>query len=195
MRAPLAKSLALKGLSVLLFDYRGFAGNPGKPSEKGLARDVRAARRFLIDETGFAPDSLLYFGESLGSAVVTELASEHPPAGLVLRSPFVDLASVGRIHFPFLPVRALLVDTYPLAEHLGRVRVPTTIVYGTRDLIVPARQSRKVADAAAGPTRIVEVEGVGHNDPALLDGEELIEAVVALADEVGAATEASSAPV
>jgi len=184
LRAPLARALAKAGLAVLLFDYRGYGGNPGRPSEDGLARDVRAARRFLIDEVEVVPARLLYYGESLGSAVVTELATEHPPAGLVLRSPFVDLASVGRFHYPFLPVRTLLRDRYPLAERLASVKVPTTVVYGSRDSIVPPEQSRAVAAAAAGETRVVEIAGADHNDRALLDGEKLIEAVVELAERV-----------
>jgi len=186
LRAPLADALADQGLTVLLFDYRGYGGNAGTPSERGLALDVRAARRFLVDEAGIAPERLIYYGESLGSAVVTELAAEQPPAGLVLRSPFVDLASVGRVHYPFLPVARLLVDRYPLADHLARVHVPTVVVYGTRDAIVPATQSRRVAAAAAGPIRIVAVAGADHNDMALLDGPQLIRAVVALADDVSA---------
>ena len=44
LREPLARALHDAGLSVLLFDYRGYGGNPGDPSEEGLARDVRAAR-------------------------------------------------------------------------------------------------------------------------------------------------------
>jgi uncharacterized protein len=127
-------------------------------------------------------DRLLYYGESLGAAVVTELAIAHPPAGLVLRSPFVDLASVGRVHYPFLPVRALLRDRYPLAEQLARVTVPTTVVYGSDDRIVPPEQSRAVAGAAGGPTRLVEVQDADHNDRALLDGPALIAAVVDLAN-------------
>ena len=184
LRAPLARSLANAGLAVLLFDYRGYGGNPGRPSEDGLARDVRSAYAFLIDEADVAPTCLLYYGESLGSAVVTELASEHPPAGLVLRSPSVDLASVGRIHYLLLPVRTLLRDRYPLRDHLARVSVPTTVIYGSRDSIVPPGQSRAVAAMAAGETRVVEIAGADHNDPALLDGEKLIEAVVELAERV-----------
>jgi hypothetical protein len=168
----------------LLFDYRGYGGNPGRPSEDGLARDVRAARRFLVDEVDIVPGRLLYYGESLGSAVVTELATEHPPAALLLRSPFVDLASVGRLYYPFLPVRTLLRDRYPLADRLARVKVPTTVVYGTRDSIVPPEQSRAVAAAAGGETRVVEIAGADHNDLALLDGKQLVEAVVELAERV-----------
>ena len=163
----------------------GYGGNPGSPSERGLARDVRAARQFLLRETQVPPERLLYFGESLGAAVVTELATEHPPAGLVLRSPFVDLASVGAVHYPFLPVRALLRDRYPVAEQLRGIRVPTTVVYGSDDSIVPPAQSRAVADAAAQLHRLVEVPGADHNDPVLLDGEAVVSAVVDLARAAG----------
>jgi fermentation-respiration switch protein FrsA (DUF1100 family) len=181
LRAPLARALADEGLSVLLFDYRGYGGNPGSPSEQGLARDVRAARQWLLDEAGVDRRRLLYLGESLGCAVVTELAVEHPPAGLVLRSPFTDLAAVGQVHYPFLPVRALLRDRYPVAEGIARVRAPTVVVYGSADSIVPPSQSRSVAEAAADLRALVEVPGADHNDRALLDGPELVDAVVGLA--------------
>lgn len=62
MRAPLAAALAGAGLSVLLFDYRGFGGNPGTPTEEGLALDARAAYRHLVDEAGMRPDRLIYYG-------------------------------------------------------------------------------------------------------------------------------------
>jgi pimeloyl-ACP methyl ester carboxylesterase len=186
MRAPLADALARHGLGVLLFDYRGYGGNPGSPSEEGLARDVGAARRFLVEDAGVAPSRLLYLGESLGSAVVTRLAGEHPPAGLVLRSPFVDLASVGRVHYPYLPVSLLLRDRYPLVEHLRQVEAPVVVVYGTDDDIVPASQSRTVAEAAPRLVRTVAVDGAGHNDLALLSGPEIVDAVVDLAHDIAA---------
>jgi alpha-beta hydrolase superfamily lysophospholipase len=182
LRAPLARALAEQGLSVLLFDYRGYAGNPGSPSEQGLARDVRAARRFLVEEARVPDERLLYFGESLGAAVVAELATEHPPAGLVLRSPFEDLASVGSVHYPLLPVRALLRDRFPVAEHVAEVEAPTTVVYGTADSIVPPEQSRAVGAAAARLHRLVAVPGADHNDPVLADGEPVVRAVAELAD-------------
>jgi uncharacterized protein len=185
LRAPLAQALHDAGLAVLLFDYRGYAGNPGSPSEAGLALDVRAARSFLLDRAGVRPDRLLYLGESLGAAVVTELAAEHPPAALVLRSPFTDLAAVGAVHYPFLPVRLLLRDRFPVAERVAAVDVPTTVVLGTADRIVPPAQSRAVARAAPGLVRLVEVAGADHNDAVLLDGPELVGAVVELAGQLG----------
>lgn len=184
IRAPLAEALAREGMSVLLFDYRGYGGNPGSPSEQGLARDVRAARAYLTEELGVPQERLLYFGESLGTAVVTDLATEHPPAGLLLRSPFVDLASLGEVHYRFMPVRMLLRDEFPLKAQLATVTVPVTVVYGGADSIVPPGQSRAVAEAAPELRQAVEVPGADHNDATLLDGDELVSAVVDLAKAV-----------
>lgn len=175
LRTPLARALVAQGMSVLLLDYRGYGGNPGDPTESGLALDARAAREFLVRDAGVPPERLLYFGESLGAAVAAELATEHPPAGLILRSPFTNLAAVGQRHYPFLPVRWLLRDRFPTAEYVARVRAPVTVVYGASDTIVPPRQSRTVAEAAAA--RAIEVPGANHNDLALLNGPELIKAI------------------
>ena len=183
-RAPLASALAARGFTVLLFDYRGYGGNGGAPSERGLVRDARAAQQFLVEGAGFRADQLLYYGESLGAAVVTALAVDRPPRGLVLRSPFVDLASVGSLHYPFLPVRALLRDRFPVAEQVRGVSAPVTVVYGSADSVVPASQSRAVAEAAPTLRRLVEVAGADHNDYSLLVGDELVDAIVELADGV-----------
>jgi fermentation-respiration switch protein FrsA (DUF1100 family) len=184
LRAPLARALADRGLTVLLFDYRGYAGNPGSPTEGGLARDVRAARRHLVDEVGIPADRILYLGESIGAAVVSELATELPPGALVLRSPFVDLASVGERHYPLIPVRRLLKDRFPVAEHVRQVGVPVTVVYGTRDGIVPPEQSRAVAGSAVPAARVLAVQGADHNDPVLVHGPAVVEAVTAAADAI-----------
>ena len=168
-------------MTVLLVDYRGYGGNPGSPSEDGLARDIEAARTFLVEQAGIPAERLLYYGESLGAAVVTALAVKHPPAGLILRSPFTDLPAVGREHYPFLPVRLLARDRFPVTEVVGRVAAPTLIVYGTADSIVPPQQSLAVADKAAGPVRVVAVQGADHNDASLLNGAQLIDAVAELA--------------
>lgn len=182
-RAPLAQALTAEGLTVLLFDYRGYGGNEGSPSEQGLARDVRAAQGYLV-ETGVPSERIVYFGESLGAAVVTELATSVAPGALILRSPFVDLASVGQAHYPFLPVGLLLRDKFPLAEQLAGVKAPVAVVYGSDDSVVPPDQSREVAEAAPTLKDLVEIPGADHNDAALVHGPEVIAAVVRLADQL-----------
>ena len=181
-RAPLAAALAANGLTVLLLDYRGYGGNPGSPSRAGLAHDARAARAFLAG-AGFAPDRTIYFGESLGSAVVTELSTAFPPGGLLLRSPFTDLAAAGRYHYPFLPVRLMLRDRLTV-DLIHDIKAPTIVVYGTADSVVPAAQSRAVAERAGALVRAVEVPGADHNDEVLFTGAPVIEAVVELASHM-----------
>jgi pimeloyl-ACP methyl ester carboxylesterase len=68
-----------------------------------------------------------------------------------------------------------------VAERIAAVDVPTTVVYGGADSIVPPEQSRAVAEAAGNLHRLVEVPGADHNDRVLLDGAAVVDAVVELA--------------
>ena len=176
-RAVLAVGLARLGMSVLLFDYRGYGGNPGSPSEKGLAIDARAAQQWLATQTDVDPDRIVYFGESLGAAVAIGLALERPPVALVLRSPFTSLAEVAKVHYPWLPVGRLLIDRYPSIDRIGSLSVPVMVIAGDRDDIVPESLSRKLYEAAREPKRFLLVPGAGHNDPELVDGDRMLEEV------------------
>jgi fermentation-respiration switch protein FrsA (DUF1100 family) len=174
MRAPLAAALSRMGLAVLLFDYRGYGGNSGHPTEAGLAADARAALGYLVERPEVDPERVIYFGESLGAAVALRLATERPPAALVLRSPFASLAEVGRRHYPVLPVSLLLRDRYDSAALAGRLDAPLLVVAGGRDQIVPASHSRRLFDAAPQPKRLVVFDGADHNDDELLAGPRLL---------------------
>ena len=177
MRADLAAALTRLGLAVLLFDYRGYGGNPGSPTEEGLAADARAALAYLAGRPEVDPARVVYLGESLGAAVALRLATERPPAALVLRSPFASLVEVGRRHYPVLPVSLLLRDRYDSAELAGRLATPTLVVAGGRDRIVPASHSRRLFAAAPEPKRLVLLEGADHNDHELLAGPRLVDAL------------------
>ena len=183
LRAELAAALNRAGLSVLLFDYRGYGENPGLPTEDGLAADARAAQAWLARQPGVDPDRIVYFGESLGAAVAVELAVERPPSALVLRSPFTSLPDVGALHYPWLPVRRLLVDRYPSIERITSVRAPVLVIAGDSDDIVPASLSERLYEAAAEPKQWLLVPGAGHNDRELLDGRQMIDAVVRFLSE------------
>jgi uncharacterized protein len=186
LRAPLAAALARAGLAVLLFDYRGYAANPGRPTEPGLAADARAALAYLAARPEVDPARLVYFGESLGAAVALRLAVERPPAALVLRSPFASLAEVGRLHYPWLPVSLLLADRYDSIGRVGRLAAPLLVVAGERDRIIPAAHSRRLLDAAPAPKRFVLLPGADHNDLDLLAGPRLLAELLAFLREVPA---------
>ena len=137
-------------------------GSPYCSSTTGATAATRAARRRragprraggprVPGRAGRGPPvRLVYFGESLGAAVRHRLAAEHPPAGLVLRSPFLDLAAVrGALPVP-AGARCCCATATRWPSRSRRVEVPTAVVDGERDSIVPPEQSRAVADAAAG---------------------------------------------
>ena len=176
-RVPLATSLRSHGLNVLLTDYRGYGGNPGSPTEEGLADDARAARAYALGRSDVDATRIVYFGESLGAAVALRLAVEHPPSGLVLRSPFASMTLVGQHHYPLLPVSLLLRDRFPSIERAPQLRCPVLIIAGTSDTIIPIHHTRRLYDAVRAPKAFVEIDA-DHNDEALLDGEQMIQAMV-----------------
>ena len=186
-RAGLAQAVGERGFGVLMLDYRGYGGNEGSPSAPGLARDVRAARTFLLEEAGVEPGELVYLGESIGTGVVTELAVDHPPAALVLRSPFTSFADVVQGLYG-VPLGPLLRDRYPLLDQIASLRVPVAVVHGSNDSLVPPAQSREVARAARAAGAVVvevEVPGADHNDAALAPGPCLVDALVQVAEQAG----------
>jgi fermentation-respiration switch protein FrsA (DUF1100 family) len=175
-RIELGSRLAAAGLGVVLFDYRGYGDNPGAPSEEGLAADASAVGDWVADHHPGRPVG--YFGESLGAAVAVRLATERPPAALVLRSPFTSLADVAAVHYPFLPVRGLLWDAYPSIDRIAEVSSPLVIVAGSADSIVPPEQSRSIYEAAPGSKSWLLIDGADHNDLALTSGDQVVAAIV-----------------
>jgi uncharacterized protein len=181
-RTPLASALVERGFAVLLFDYRGYGGNQGMPSEEGLAMDAAAAFRALVEVSD--SEHLVLLGESLGAAVAARLAIETPPAALVLRSPFPSLAAVAAVHYPYLPARLLLRDRYDTLAAVALLDVPTLVVAGSADSIVPSRLSQQVQAAAPTGARWVLIEDADHNDPDLSWGAPLVDAIDRFLDEV-----------
>lgn len=175
MLVDLAAGFNKMGLSVLLFDYRGFGGNPGTPSEQGTASDARAAQAWLAAQPGV--EKIVYFGESLGAAVALGLAVEKPPAALILRSPFTSLLDVSAVHYPWLPARWVLADRYPSIDRIRTVHVPLLVIAGDRDDVVPEWQSGRLYDAANELKEYVLIPGAGHNDPEFVRGDNMLTAI------------------
>jgi fermentation-respiration switch protein FrsA (DUF1100 family) len=177
-RAPLANALTRSNIAVLLFDYRGFGGNPGTPTEAGLNKDARAARDYVISRSDVDHRRLVYFGESLGTAVAAALAVEHAPAALILRSPFTSMTDLSRHHYTRLPVQWLVRDRYATIDRIARVRAPVLIIGGDQDRIVPIEQTRRLFDVAGHPKSLLIIKGADHNDQSLLTGRELMDGVL-----------------
>lgn len=181
-RAGIAQLLAERGFTVLMVDYRGYGGNPGSPSEEGTGLDALAGVQAL-KEAGFPLQRVIYFGESIGTGVAARLQAVAEPAGVVLRSPFTDLAAVASHQVFGLPVGWLLKDRYPVVEDLSRTDVPVTVIYGDDDTIVPTALSKQVA--ASAPNLVEELEVTGDHNDAVMYGAQVADAVVRLAAKVG----------
>ena len=166
------------GHGVLLTGYRGYGGNPGTPTERGLLADARLALKFALAEAGAARPVVL-FGESLGSGVAVQLAAGHaqgkepvtdepvtgaPVAAVVLEAPFTSAATVGQAAYPFLPVKLLIRDRFDSLARIAAIGAPLLIVHGERDRVVPVVQGRRLLAAAQAPKTGHFLPGAGHND-------------------------------
>jgi fermentation-respiration switch protein FrsA (DUF1100 family) len=176
-RAILAASFSERGFATLLVDYRGYGGNPGLPSERGLYRDARAALKYLASRGDVNMARVVFFGESLGAAVAVELATEFQPSALILRSPFSSMTRIGAHHYPLLPVRQFLRDRYPSIDRIGRITCPLLVIAGDDDRIVPLEDTQRLFDAAHEPKQLVVIEGADHNDEELMWGPRVVGAI------------------
>ena len=162
-RGPKVRPYLDRGWGVLLVAWRGYSGNPGRPSEQGLYADGRAGLAFL-DAKGIATKRTVLYGESLGSGIAVQLAAERTPGALALEAPFSSLAALAAAHYPIFPVRWLIRDRYDSAAKISAVPAPVLVVHGERDTVVPIRFGRSLLAAAGNPKEGVFLPNAGHND-------------------------------
>lgn len=158
---------AANGVAVLIPEIRGYDGLGGRPTYEDAGRDARAAYRFATESLGTSSDRIAMFGHSLGSAIATELASEHRPTALLLQSPFTSARAMARrMRLPGLTLfwRVISRVHYDTAQRVRTVLAPVFVAHGDRDLIVPVAMGRAVYEAAAVKGELLLVRGAGHND-------------------------------
>jgi uncharacterized protein len=167
-RSPLLAPFAEAGHGMVLAEYRGYAGNPGTPSETGFLEDARAYLDWVAAAWGEAAPILC--GESIGSGVAVRMAKERPARALVLDAPYTSMADLAAAMYRWLPARALLRHRFDSMACLPEVRVPLLVLHGEADDLIPPDHGRRVAAAAGGPAEFLLLPGVGHpvlgNDPA-----------------------------
>ena len=146
-------------LDVFILEYPGYGDRPGVPSERSLGESSLEALQLL------ATNGPVYLvGESLGTGVAAYLAGRCPEkvSGLALLAPFSQLAEVAQAHLPLLPVRLLLRDRFPAAQHLRGYHGPVAVLLAGRDEVVPERFGRRLYDGYAGPKRLWEFAPLDH---------------------------------
>ena len=151
------------GWGTLLVEYRGYGGNPGRPSEAGLALDAEAGLAAL-QGMGVAPGRIVLWGESLGSNLAVRLAAHGGFAAVILESPFTSVAALAKKLYPFVPVDLLLKDRFDTAARIAAVRSPTLVLQGGRDRLVPPAMSRAVIESLTASKELWTAEEADHND-------------------------------
>ncbi len=152
------------GYGILIISYRGFAGSTGTPTETGLHLDAKGALRFL-EVKGLQPKDIIYFGESLGSGVTVPLAVKHPPAALVLDSPFTSAADVGQHAYWYFPTKYLMKDKFDSLTVAAKIVSPTFIFHGDDDAVVPFEFGQELFAAIKAPKQFLRLPGLGHVSP------------------------------
>ena len=133
------------------------------PTEEGLYSDARAALDFFARQ-GLGAERLVLYGESLGSAVAVQMATERSVAALILEAPMTSVAAVAQARYPIFPVRWLVLDRFDSLAKIGSVRAPLLLMHGERDTVVPIRFGRVLFEAANEPKEARYFTDAGHND-------------------------------
>ncbi|MEM7314887.1 MAG: alpha/beta hydrolase [Planctomycetota bacterium] len=153
------------GLSVFVFDYRGYGLSEGKPFEKGVLEDSEAARKWFANKCGIPIDEVILMGQSLGGGVAVHLAANGGAKGLILQCTFDTLTETSAYHYPWLPVRTLMRNRYDSISKIGQYQGPLLQSHGTADNVVPYELGQKLFAAANEPKQFFTLEYGGHSAP------------------------------
>lgn len=155
------------GFSILIIDYRGYGQSEGKPSEKGLYYDARAAWEYLTVTKGIKRENIVIFGRSLGGVIATELAAEVQPGYLFLESTFSSAKDMARRVFPVISRLVPLRFEFNTVEYIRQVKSPLLYAHSPDDEIIPYELGEKVFLSANEPKYLLKMVG-GHNDGFIL---------------------------
>lgn len=178
--AELARSLRARGFGVVLVEYRGYGSSraDGSPSEEGLYLDAEAALDMLASR-GIGPDLVVLWGTSLGTGVAAEMARRGRGSRLVLVTPYTSIPDIVSDRAPFVPARALVADRFETLAKADQILVPTLVIHGDADEIVPFSMGERLA-RAIHTAKLVRIHGAHHGDLFTRDRERLLEEIVAL---------------
>jgi len=183
----LTRLLDDRGIATLRFDFMGMGESSGPFDDVTVTIGIAQAHAALNHARSLGYNTLGLVGSSFGGLVATLAAAERDDlACLALKCPVVDFAEELRLEFgPDELARWQATDTIPNimggAERIrlkyglyedslkqvaygpaARVTVPTLIVQGGRDEMVPLHQSRRLHEALAGPKRLLMLPEADH---------------------------------
>ena len=147
------------GYSVFIYDYRGFGASEGILTESAMYDDASLAWNYLTQTRQIAPDNIVIFGRSLGTAVASWIASKFNPAALIMESGFSSLEKLGTIYYKWLPTKYLLKFRYDSLSRISKVKCPTLYIHSTEDELIPYSQSEELYAASTSEKSLLTISG------------------------------------
>ncbi len=182
-QTTLVEALAERGLGVYAVEYPGYGLlRQAAISEQALYASAEAALRHLREQLGVSAARTVLQGQSLGTGVAAEMARRGHAARLVLISPITSMTDMGALVLPWLPARQLVRDRYDTASKAAALTLPTLVVHGTEDEVIPVSMGRRVAELLPR-ARLLLIAGGRHNDLFVLYGERLLSEINAFASD------------
>lgn len=163
----MAQGLVAQGFAVTLVEYRGYGRSAGlsQPTEDGLYADATAV---LDDLAKRGVRDVILWGQSLGSGVAAEMAHRGHGTALVLVTPYTSIPDMAARFAGFLPVQLLVGDRFATLAKAPSIKLPTVVVHGTDDELIPTAMGERVAAAIPG-ARFERIPGGHHMDTFLVD--------------------------
>lgn len=151
------------GYGYMLAEYRGYASNPGKPSEQGLYEDARGYINWLLQQEGMQQNQIVLYGESLGTGIATQMALEFPAIqAVILEAPYTTMQAVAQTHMFWLPAYWLVRDRYNNIDKIAQVQAPVLVLHGQKDRVVPFRHGNAVFQKVKSPKRFEIFSEANH---------------------------------
>ncbi|MFH1201994.1 MAG: alpha/beta hydrolase [Candidatus Omnitrophota bacterium] len=169
-------------LNVFIIDYRGYGKSKGRPSEAGLYEDGVAAYNYLTADRKIPADSLIIYGESLGTAVAIDLASQRPAKALIVDSGFSSAKDMSRVVFPLLPT-IFLSTRFDSRAKVRKITCPKLIIHSLNDEIVPFKLGEAIFDNAPAPKELLKLRGP-HNSAFMDSKQEFIKGIGSFIDKL-----------
>ena len=148
------------GCNVFIFDYRGYGKSKGSPSENGLYSDAQGAYYYLLSRK-INPEQIIGYGESIGGAVIIDLAAKQKLAALIIDSSLTNAKDMVKVAYPFLPYW-IFVSRWDSTSKVKPITIPKLFIHSMNDEIVPYKLGRKLFEAASEPKEFLQIHG-GHN--------------------------------
>lgn len=160
-RAEHLQVLTKMGYGFIIPAWRGFGKSQGTPSMDGLYEDARAAIDFIKDR-GYKLSNTIIIGESLGTGIATQMATEYKFKGLLLITPYTSIADRASELYPFLFAQYLTKDNFSVIDKINRIDAPLLIIHGTNDNVVPYLHAQKIFESANEPKKFILYPKVNH---------------------------------